>query len=246
MNRAERERLIERYLNGEMTSSEEHDLFIEVAVDRELRTELKAYRTVESAIRKDGAASPSYTALRGRVQASLQGTAVPGGASAGSAAAPTAATGILKGVAAVKWIVAAGAAASLSLAVLLVQPGAERGAEPSPDAGTPHILREVPRPASSQPPVVGGAEESDRDGEMVPRPASVPREALEPGTKNVSGSDRTKPSGAQASEADRREKGGGDTGAASASGGRRREWLKRSDDSTVRIGIEYMQPRPLN
>jgi hypothetical protein len=53
MTPMERESLIRTYLEGSMSSDEEHEFFIDVALNAELRTELKAYRTVESAIRKD-------------------------------------------------------------------------------------------------------------------------------------------------------------------------------------------------
>jgi len=80
VKRAERERLIERYLNGDMTLSEEQDFFIEVASDRELRTELKAYRIVENAVRKDSTASAvSYVALRSHMAAVLGAGAAKGG-----------------------------------------------------------------------------------------------------------------------------------------------------------------------
>jgi hypothetical protein len=59
MTRAEQERMVERYLGGEMNSADEEEFFIQVAIDSDLRQTLKAYRIVESAIRKhrDTAAS---------------------------------------------------------------------------------------------------------------------------------------------------------------------------------------------
>jgi hypothetical protein len=134
VKRLERERLIERYLSGAMSSSEEQDFFIEVAADRELRTELKAYQIVESAVRKDRLAdTASYTALRSHM-IGLMGGAVPsvdgtGGTSsaAPSAAVPvagTTATGAAAGAAAgsialvgsawLKWLLVAGAASVLA------------------------------------------------------------------------------------------------------------------------------------
>jgi hypothetical protein len=65
MTRAEREQLIERYLRGQMSPSEEHDFFIEVAGNKELRLDLKAYRIVDDALRKDRSAeTATYSALR--------------------------------------------------------------------------------------------------------------------------------------------------------------------------------------
>jgi hypothetical protein len=69
---SERELLLRRYIGGEMTSAEEEEFFIQVALDRELRNELKDHRTIESAIRKDRSAQPSqHTSLRGRTAAML-------------------------------------------------------------------------------------------------------------------------------------------------------------------------------
>lgn len=52
MTRGEQERLVERYLDGGMSSVEEEEFFIQVAVDNDLRRTLKAHRIVDSAIRK--------------------------------------------------------------------------------------------------------------------------------------------------------------------------------------------------
>lgn len=72
MTRLERERHIERYLSGSMTPAEEQDFFIQAALDREMRYELKALMTVDSAIRKEREAeSGEHTALRTRVAAML-------------------------------------------------------------------------------------------------------------------------------------------------------------------------------
>lgn len=72
MTRLERESMIGRYMCGGMTSAEEQEFFIQVALDPELRLELKAHRTVESAMRKDRDAEPTgHTALRGRIASTL-------------------------------------------------------------------------------------------------------------------------------------------------------------------------------
>ncbi len=72
MTRSEREAHIQRYLSGAMTSAEEQDFFIQVAVDDDLRLELKAQRTVESAMRKErDALFTSHAGLRERVATSL-------------------------------------------------------------------------------------------------------------------------------------------------------------------------------
>lgn len=91
MNRAEQERLVERYLGSAMAAAEEEEFFLNVAVDRELRQTLKAYRIVESALRKHR--TRTY-APRGRARARLvtllETDTVPSGTAGlpGAAAAP--------------------------------------------------------------------------------------------------------------------------------------------------------------
>lgn len=77
MTRTEQERLVERYLNSEMNSADEQEFFIQVAVDSNLRQTLKAYRIVESALRKHRDAAPSQHAeSRSRVISTLQGASM--------------------------------------------------------------------------------------------------------------------------------------------------------------------------
>jgi hypothetical protein len=72
MTRPEREQLIARYLNGDMPITEEHDFFIQVALDSELRNELKAHRMVdESALNYRNQERTPHTALRARTMAML-------------------------------------------------------------------------------------------------------------------------------------------------------------------------------
>lgn len=52
MTRREQERLVGRYLGGELAGAEEQDFFIQVAVDNDLRQTLKAYQVVDSALHK--------------------------------------------------------------------------------------------------------------------------------------------------------------------------------------------------
>jgi negative regulator of sigma E activity len=81
MTRVEREQLIARYLGGEMSATEEQEFFIRVAVDKELRQDLRAQRTVESALRKDrDAESTGHTALRMRIASVLAATPAGPGA----------------------------------------------------------------------------------------------------------------------------------------------------------------------
>lgn len=73
MTRTEQERLVERYLNSEMSSADEQEFFIQVAVDSNLRQTLKAYRIVESALRKHrDAALSQHAESRSRIISTLQ------------------------------------------------------------------------------------------------------------------------------------------------------------------------------
>lgn len=75
MTRGEQEQLVERYLSGTMTSAEEEEFFIQMAISAELRTTLKAQQIVDSAIRKHrDAASQTHRSSRPRL------TSTPGGA----------------------------------------------------------------------------------------------------------------------------------------------------------------------
>jgi hypothetical protein len=78
MTRSEREQIVQRYLSGEMSSAEEGDFFIQVALDNELRHDLQAQQTIESAFRKDREAERTgHTALRTRVASMLAGAPAP-------------------------------------------------------------------------------------------------------------------------------------------------------------------------
>lgn len=127
MTRTEQERLVERYLNGEMNSADEQEFFIQVAVDNNLRQTLKAYRIVDSAIRKHRDAVPSrHAELRSKVVDMLKVTSV---AQAGPASPPpgnSRTTGLPSGSTArtgsamFRWIVAAVAALGFTIAGFVV------------------------------------------------------------------------------------------------------------------------------
>lgn len=73
MKPTEQERLVEQYLGGSMSPDEEQEFFIKVAVDSNLRQTLKAYRVVESALRKHrDAVAVQHVAARGNLMAALQ------------------------------------------------------------------------------------------------------------------------------------------------------------------------------
>lgn len=81
MTRTQREALIGTYLRGEMSAVEEQDFFIQVALDDELRAELRAQRTVDSAMRKErDSMTTTHSGLRQRVMSSL-GVPLSGGVS---------------------------------------------------------------------------------------------------------------------------------------------------------------------
>lgn len=137
MTRSERERQIERYISGGMSPAEEQDFFIQAALEKELRLELKALVTVDSAIRKDREAEPAeHTALRSRVAAMLAAAppaqdpaasavprpAAPGaGAPAGGAPAATVpAAAALQRILPIQWISLAAATIALTAVLFLI------------------------------------------------------------------------------------------------------------------------------
>jgi hypothetical protein len=72
MSQERREQLIEHYMSGGMSHAEEQQFFIEVAVDDELRRTLRAYRIIDSAIRKEREASTQgHQEVRERVAAAF-------------------------------------------------------------------------------------------------------------------------------------------------------------------------------
>ncbi len=103
MTRQQREQLIERYLSGGMNGAAEEEFFLEVAVNRELRQELRAYRLVEQALANEsGAITSTHTALRAHVQqlAMLSGSEATVGSEAaqsGSASGSSAGGGGVSG-----------------------------------------------------------------------------------------------------------------------------------------------------
>jgi|GEM_PF-3695381 len=78
MTRADREHLLQRYLEGTMSSAEEEEFLIRAALNTDLRMELKAHQTIDRALRKDRTAGTvEHTALRARVAANLSANPVP-------------------------------------------------------------------------------------------------------------------------------------------------------------------------
>jgi len=203
MTRAERERLIQSYLSGEMSSAEESDFFIQVALDKELRQDLKAQRTIESAFRKDRESEPSeHTALRSRVAMSLAASSAsltgPAQAPVGGEAAGAGRLGrLLTGPG--RWIIASTAALVLTVGVMIMLPdGPPSDAPVSAPAPTPGQLKNtspssapgsvtapkdhspapLPRAASG---MENGAISQTDDSKSKP-PASVSSDGVRPGS----------------------------------------------------------------
>jgi hypothetical protein len=124
MTRVEREQMIARYLGGEMTAAEEQEFFIRVAVDKELRHDLRAQRTVDSALQKDrDAEATGHTPMRMRVASVLAATPADVPMTADPASPPLATAAAATG-AATKWIagLAIGAIATAALVLLPGEP----------------------------------------------------------------------------------------------------------------------------
>ncbi|MEO5931891.1 MAG: hypothetical protein ABIR47_18295 [Candidatus Kapaibacterium sp.] len=148
MTRSEQEKLVERYLGGDMNSSQEEEFFIQVAVNNDLRQTLKAYRVVESAIRKHrDTVPPHHAESRARVIALL---------SAGAAAQPHAGSGaattarpvlghLTMSASALRWIIGSVAAIGLTVGVLVVAPMMEKKTTVPPAATAPARSMEAPK-----------------------------------------------------------------------------------------------------
>lgn len=98
MTQIEREDLVERYLAGEMTATQESEFFLHVAVDDELQRTLKAFRIMDKAILNDReSAVAERSHYREQVFGLLAATSVAGGAAATTGASSAAAGGSAAG-----------------------------------------------------------------------------------------------------------------------------------------------------
>ncbi len=94
MTQIEREDLVERYLAGEMTATQESEFFLHVAVDDELQRTLKAFRIMDKAILNDReSAVAERSHYREQVFGMLAATQVAGGAAATTGTSSAAAGG---------------------------------------------------------------------------------------------------------------------------------------------------------
>lgn len=152
MTRAERDRLIERYLREEMTPSEEQEFFVEAATDKELRFELKASRTVDSAFRKDRAAAPSgYSNVRANLAQSL----AAGSQTAGTAASDVSASGTAA-ASSPGWMLATLITGIISLTALVLGIVAiDRTAKDGPSTIQPERTESVERKIDASVPSLG-------------------------------------------------------------------------------------------
>ncbi len=198
MTRSEREHQIERYISGGMTPAEEQDFFIQAALDKELRIELKALVTVDSAIRKERDAEPSeHTALRARVAAMLVAVPPPQKPAATSPAprATAPAAGAVQNILPIQWISFAAATIALTAVIFLLidrlpdhnsQPTRYQQSHPEMPAIQQHAP--IPAPASA-----------DRDA--MAAPAATPSETAGTPHSPAASIDATSPNGTRPSEA---------------------------------------------
>lgn len=114
MTQIEREELLRRYIDGQMSLEQEHEFFIEVALDKELRHGLKAQREIDEAMQADrGQPTPSeYASLQSSLATVLAATpgAIPVHATSGTASSSASASALSTG-----WTVS-GLAVAISVA----------------------------------------------------------------------------------------------------------------------------------
>jgi len=82
MNQNEREVLVDRYLSGQLSSAEESDFFLKVAVDPELQRTLKAFKIVDRVVERDRESVPVHGRYRDHVMSLIAATHVVAGGGA--------------------------------------------------------------------------------------------------------------------------------------------------------------------
>jgi hypothetical protein len=157
MTRNEREQLIRRYMSGEMPLAEEHDFFIQVALDKQLWLDLKAHQTVESAMMKDRVVEPSEIAMMGaQVAAMLAATHAGAGGGSSAPSVQSAASAGMESVAtigagAMKWLAVALGMTGLVVSSAIIAPLLPQPATPPPaPAATPHTAPLPIAPAETE------------------------------------------------------------------------------------------------
>lgn len=167
MTRTEREELLRRYFDGEMSLEQEHDFFIEVALDKELRHGLKAQQEIDAAMKADRSnpTPAEYASLQSGlagVLAAMPGTqaaeTTAGVSTAGTTGSGIASWGILAGIGLVGTVVA------VLLVVFFSSPG-------------PHQMPEaIPTSPSLQP----AGESHDDPVQVTPPMSSDTMQAVRP------------------------------------------------------------------
>jgi hypothetical protein len=102
--------LIERYLRGELSPAQEERFFIEIATNKELRHELKAYQVVEETLVRDSrSVAAPQTALRARLEQQMAGMQATVPATSAAASSAPVATGGVAGATMIplKWFLVA-------------------------------------------------------------------------------------------------------------------------------------------
>jgi hypothetical protein len=256
MTRSERERLIDRYLSGEMGSAEEHDFFIQVAVDKEMRQEFKAHRIIESALRKDRYANDlQHSGVRIRIESLLTASPVPPAARAARRRARLVEQ-IRQGMPPIQWMATAAAIASLIIAGLVFVPMLNVDTPPAVPAPTGNLARPddarpgtnvEPRQISPEPAVTGrtgAAAATDGDvmesrPQMQERPAAErPRASAAADQRMDAERDRTTHTAADQPDADHAR-----TNEAAATAPATAHRTERNTSDTLNIGIKILPPK---
>jgi hypothetical protein len=186
MTRSEREQQILRYLRGDMTSVEEQNFFIQVALDRELRDELMAQRAIEGSIRgfRDVERTQQHTVLRSRTAALLAGypASQVGATVAGGAMQPSTIAGQGSGLS-TRWVLAAMLAVGLSVVLFFALPNQEK---PGHSTGNPTVqqtLQQAPVERHSRPAQLPGATPNGRPGPATGADLQTPSLVARPATR---------------------------------------------------------------
>ena len=88
MNQNERDTIVDRYLTGTLSSAEESDFFLAVAVDPELQRTLKSFQIMDRVIARDRDSVPAQGRYREHVMGMLAAShVIAGGGAAVSALA---------------------------------------------------------------------------------------------------------------------------------------------------------------
>ncbi len=178
MNRAEQERLVEHYLAGAMSTADEEDFYLQVAIDAELRQTLKAYRIVDSALRKHrDAVRPHQDLGRERLMIMLNAPvqAAATGLETGAIAAPAGAasvSAILAHRGLIGWTALAASVVGVIIGMFVVAPISTTRTATSGNAATEHTS--AGQPIVQQQPQLNGNVVAPEAMPLEPRSATPP------------------------------------------------------------------------